>query len=161
MTHSTKNQNETTSPNSFHRGMELELWWCFQTGLMKICWNLQVTAKRMPFPFSQGWVFLTVCFAFKLATMQPCDQIINNSERSITLQGDKLQYLTNSQLSLKVLIYCSLGSCTGFSTSSYLLSLSCKKEVNWTLELDIQKIAFLFLLFPHFPGSSLLESCLL
>lgn len=69
---------------------------------------------------------------------------INNSERSMILQGDKLLYLTNSQFSLKVLIYCSLGNWAGFSTCSYFLPLSCKKEVI-TLELDILNILLLFL----------------
>lgn len=110
--------------------MKLKLGWCFQTSLMKICWNLQVAAKRMPF-FLSG-----LCISHSFLCIQTGNYAIrwsdiNSSERSMSLQGDKLQYLTNSQFSLKVLIYCSLGSWAGFSTSSYFLPLSCKKGNNF------------------------------
>lgn len=41
---------------------------------------------------------------------------ISHSERSMTLEGDKLQYLSNSQFSVKALL---IESWAGFSTSSY------------------------------------------
>lgn len=70
-THTTKQQNATNSPNSFCRRMRLRLVWCFQTASTKTCWLLPMGCCSL----SQSCIFLTVSFAFRLATMQLCDEL--------------------------------------------------------------------------------------
>lgn len=123
-THTTNQQNATNSPYSFCIGMRLRLVWCFQTSLMKTCWNLQVAANRMLFSFP-GLCFSHCFLCIQTGNYGIVWSVNNNSERSMTLREEKLQYLTNSQFSFKILVYCSSGSWAGFSTSSYFLLLSC------------------------------------
>lgn len=85
-THTTNQQNATNSPYSFCRGMRLRLVWCFQTSLMKTCWNLQLLPIECC-SLSRGCVFLTASFAFKLATMELCDQLTTIQKEAWLYEG--------------------------------------------------------------------------
>lgn len=96
----------------------------FQTTSTKTCWNLQVAANGMLFSFPK--LYFSHCFlCIQTGNHAIVWWVINTSERSMTSHGEKLLCLRNSQFSFKVLIYCSLGSSAGFSTSSYFPRLSC------------------------------------